>query len=70
MVRDKNTLSGNFQKSEINTCTWNFDMYRMIYHQKGKNLNFTMSYVRLRKIKPVLNCGRFYTAMLSQHCCN
>ena len=23
----KNTVSGNFQKSEINTYTWNFDMY-------------------------------------------
>ena len=26
-VQHKNTLSGNFQKSEINTYTWNFDMY-------------------------------------------
>ena len=34
--------------------TWNFDMYdTWIHHQKGKNLNFLMSYVRLRKIKPV-----------------
>ena len=43
-------LSGNFQKLGINT-------YRisacMIHHQKNKNLNFMMSYVRLRKITPV-----------------
>ena len=42
------TLSGNFQKLlmlGISAC--------MIHHQKGKSLNFMMSYVRLRKIKPV-----------------
>ena len=48
LVRPLSTLSGNFQKSEINT-----ELGIMIHHQKGKNLNFTMSYVRLRKIKPV-----------------
>ena len=30
----------------------------MIHHQKGKNLSFMMVYVRLRKTKPVKNCGR------------
>ena len=38
----------------------------MIHHQKGKKLNFMIEYVRLRKIKPVQNCGRLNTVMLSQ----
>ena len=37
----------------------------MIHHHKGKNLTFRIGYVRLLKIKPVLNCGRLNTVMLT-----
>ena len=39
----------------------------MIHHQKGKNLNFMVGYVRLRKMKSVKNCGRLNTGMLRKH---
>ena len=48
-VELKNTLSGSFQKSEINTYTWNFGLY----DQKGKNLIFTVVFVRLHEMMPV-----------------
>ena len=64
-VELKNTLSGNFQKSEINTCTWNFGMYDIPLERK--ELIITVVFVRLHEMAPVY--GRLNKAMLSQHRC-